>query len=646
MIIVTSRPVSSGDIREFVSSRIEIVGFTASSRIKYFRTCLKSEEANKILQTVEDNPLIESICYLPLNAAIVVYLFCACNLTLPSTYYELFQSLVYHCIKRHIEKSNLNIKLTKHQQPSFDDFPEEIKEQFEQICKLAYCATKQNMATFSYDTLCSLGVTNPNRLGLMQSVKSFVTHGEETTYHFLHLSLQELLAAYHISKMTPDAQVKVFKKLLHNPRFTSVFGFYAGFTKFRNKGIQNVLAQIVQTEKRKSADKTLLVSLMNWLYEAQEPNLCQFVWKELTEDQSGKLNGEKEVLNLSHTSLTQAETVLSVGYFVSVVGTASGKPFCADLSNCSLEDRHAKFLVKGLSHFQTTTNMASIEMNLSFNRIHNDGIYFISNFLQKSGVIQKLKLKRNKLSCSNAYVRLFDALVVNTSLTELDISQCSLQLGEEAGESLKSMLTNNHSLVSLDISYSTVSPECVECIADGLKQNHGIKTLHMTYCNLTAEGIRQISEAIQQTRLEKLSIGPLRDDCMKPLGNALISNLQSLSLRGEKVTDEGLQKFGKALPNSLLLELSLQDFHSVTSEGLKRLGEQLQKNQTIKVLAITRFIGSSITDGLKILIMCFKENTTLEVLKLSQDKVAEVKETVCSLNKKRTLPLKLESANY
>ena len=103
------------------------------------------------------------------------------------------------------------------------------------------------------------------------------------------------------------------------------------------------------------------------------------------------------------------------------------------------------------------------------------------------------------------------------------------------------------------------------------------------------------------------------------------------------------KKFGEALQNSLLLELSLQDFHSVTSEGLKRLGEQLQKNQTIKVLAITRFIGSSITDGLKILIMCFKENTTLEVLKLSQDKVAEVKESVCSLNKKRTLPLKLES---
>ena len=102
-IIVTSRPVSSSDLRPHVSSRIEIVGFISSRIKEYFETCLKSEEEHageldKLLRTVEDNPLIESICYLPLNAAIVVYLFCACDHELPSTYHELFQSLVIHSI--------------------------------------------------------------------------------------------------------------------------------------------------------------------------------------------------------------------------------------------------------------------------------------------------------------------------------------------------------------------------------------------------------------------------------------------------------------------------------------------------------------------------------------------------------------------
>jgi len=138
-----------------------------------------------------------------------------------------------------------------------------------------------------------------------------------------------------------------------------------GFTKFENEGIRNVVARIVRDEKS-SDEKTLLVSVMNWLYEAQDPNLCMFVQKELTTDQHDKLIGGSGVLNLSNTSLKPSDT-LSVGYFLSTVGTTAGKHFYADLSSCSIEDHHVRFLVKGLSHCDSTTNKASIEMNLSQN---------------------------------------------------------------------------------------------------------------------------------------------------------------------------------------------------------------------------------------------------------------------------------------
>ena len=289
-IIVTSRPVSSGDLRPFASSRIEVIGFNGLNLEKYFESCLKSEEGHSkqldnLLHIVEDNPLIGSICYLPLNAAIVVYLFRACDYTLPSTYHELFQLLVHHCIIRYADKKGIDLE---QQHLIFKRLPEKIKKSFQQICKFAYLATEKNVITFSSDTLCSFEVTEPlNHLGLMQSVKTLHVHGKETTYHFLHLSLQELLAAYHISKMRPDDQVKVFKKWLDSPRFSSVFGFYAGFTKLQSKEIRDVVVEMVQTDrKKKSEEKTLLVLLMNWLYEAQDPELCDFVQRELTRDQS------------------------------------------------------------------------------------------------------------------------------------------------------------------------------------------------------------------------------------------------------------------------------------------------------------------------------------------------------------------------
>ena len=639
-IIVTSRPVSSGDLRPFASSRIEIVGFIASKIKEYFETCLKSEEGqagalDTLLQIVEDNPLIESICYLPLNAAIVVYLFCACGYTLPSTYHELFQLLVYHCILRHIERSNLKITLSQHQRPSFDDFPEEIRIPFEQVCKLAYLASRKNVITFSSATLCDdFRVAEPlNHLGLMQTVKSLLIHGEGTTYHFLHLSLQELLAAYHISKMPPDSQLRVFNEMRNEPRFSAVFGFYAGFTKLQNKEIRDVVAEIVQTGK-KSADKTLLVSLMNWLYEAQDLELCHFVQGELTRDQSEKLNEGNGVLNLSYTSLKPSDT-LSVGYFMSTVKTESGMHFCVDLSYCSLKDHHAKFLVKGLSHNQPTTTPC-VKINLSSNSMDTEGINHIAEFLKESQLIQALNLRKNRLTHS----RLLKALTNNSSLIELDIFQCSLTA--EAGESLTAMLANNHSLQCLDISYSRIP---LECIAEGLIQNSAckLKTLHVIYCNYTVEGMRQISEAIKLCHLEELSVGPLLDDCMEPLGNALIT-LRSLSLRGEQVTNQGLEIFGEALQeNNSLHKLRLQDFHKVTSVGLKRLGEQIESNQKLEVLSMKNFIGSTITDGLKNLVMCLKQNSTLKILQLSEDQVAEIKETVCNINKNRNDPLKLES---
>jgi len=195
-IIVTSRPVSSSDLRPHVSSRIEIVGFISSRIREYFQTCLNSEEEHageldKLLRTVEDNPLIESICYLPLNAAIVVYLFCACDHELPSTYHELFQSLVIHCILH--EKDQNVSKIRQHRQSfsSFEEFTEDIREPFKQICQLAYCATKEELVTLSSDALERFGVLN-SQLGLMQAVPSLLPSGEGTIYHFLHLSIQEL----------------------------------------------------------------------------------------------------------------------------------------------------------------------------------------------------------------------------------------------------------------------------------------------------------------------------------------------------------------------------------------------------------------------------------------------------------------------
>ena len=82
--------------------------------------------------------------------------------------------------------------------------------------------------------------------------------------------------------------------------------------------------------------------------------------------------------------------------------------------------------------------------------------------------------------------------------------------------------------------------------------------------------------------------------------------------------------------------------HRVTSEGLKTLGEQLKRNETLEELTMINFRDTSISVGLRTLVICLEQNYTLKSLKLAVDQVEIVKETVCNINKNRQPPLKLE----
>ena len=100
-VIVTSRPISSGDLCPVVSSRIEVLGFTAEEQRLFFMECLSNDTkaVETLMERLSSNPAMEGSCYLPLNASIVAHLYLTDG-SLPSTIYGIFSSLVQHCICR------------------------------------------------------------------------------------------------------------------------------------------------------------------------------------------------------------------------------------------------------------------------------------------------------------------------------------------------------------------------------------------------------------------------------------------------------------------------------------------------------------------------------------------------------------------
>ena len=343
-VIITSRPVSSVDLHSLVNSRIEILGFTKEELDLYFSGCLehKKNRVEKLQQRIQENPILAGSCYLPLNASILVHLFKFGD-ELPKTQFDIFSALICNCIFRHLKKRKEHT-ISKIQ--SLDKLPPFVKASFERICTIAYDGVMENKIIFDLED-------DFDTLGLLQGVESFAICGTSHSYNFLHLSIQELLAAIHMAtRLDDNQQVAQFTKLFGRPRFSAVFTFYSAKTKLKTPGIKGIVIQAVQkcledqraTELTSDSDQShqkssgfnfghepqpLLVCLLHCLYEAQDKELCQLVVTELKHD-----------LDLHFINLNPADC-LSVGYIL---------PYCKDfqvnLDECNIGDDGCKTLLR------------------------------------------------------------------------------------------------------------------------------------------------------------------------------------------------------------------------------------------------------------------------------------------------------------
>ena len=312
-VLITSRPWATSTLltkcQHRVFQHIEILGFTAKN-IKDYVTSVFGGKERKDYNAIEQNrteemgenskqniddlmtylgtyPQIKACMYIPLNAAIVVSIYqeskmnkCILPRTLTELYYALTQILLLRYLYGHVEygQRKWNVHSFK------KDLPSEIYAQLLHISKLAYegiCTDWGNSVQLIYPNL----PTDFETLGLMQSVSQlYVKHGQNTSHNFLHLTVQEFLAALHISLMSPEKQLDHFQRHKEG-RFRVVLRFLAGLTKLTvltHEQFKALLREIPDQQgdeqqrdccKRMIPDISVSVHHINWLFEAQNTDL-------------------------------------------------------------------------------------------------------------------------------------------------------------------------------------------------------------------------------------------------------------------------------------------------------------------------------------------------------------------------------------
>ena len=222
-VIVTSRSYASSSLLKLntISKHIEVKGFS-------------KEEVNNVIQCtlpqlkkeIEIRNDVQSLCYIPLVCSIVVYVCKSSEGQLPKTLTELYKKFIVETINRHVEikqiPSEIPVKLSS--------LPSPINNNFSKLCELAYDNLKKNppKLTFSSSEL------PEDYLGLMTSFAEY-GYGEKT-YQFLHLSIQEFLAARWITKY--EKTEELFKDHFENGHFRLCLRFVAGLTYLEHKSYQ------------------------------------------------------------------------------------------------------------------------------------------------------------------------------------------------------------------------------------------------------------------------------------------------------------------------------------------------------------------------------------------------------------------------
>ena len=244
-LVVTSRPTASSILHKSVDRRVEIVGFTEEDRLDYIQTALgnddkqvNGEQVNNerviaLQHYLQSNPTINALCYIPLNMTILLCLVEDGIDKMPKTQTEMYKKFIEMTIVRFIkkyDKSNIIINIAE----LLDPYDKLLVE----LAKLAYKALETDKIVFTLPEIkkscpnLTMTSSNWNGLGLLKAVQCFSVQmgNDQVTFHFLHFSIQEYMAAWYISTLPDRKQIKLLQKTFWEHHYYNTWRMYIGIT--------------------------------------------------------------------------------------------------------------------------------------------------------------------------------------------------------------------------------------------------------------------------------------------------------------------------------------------------------------------------------------------------------------------------------
>ena len=226
VVITASRPAAAANFRQYASKQVEVIGFLTQQIYEYvakypFSTNLK---CNQLCHYLDQHPRVLHTCYLPIHSAMVCFLFNELKDDLPQTETEIYGEFTKYMILRTLYREGGSSDICIE---SFDDMAPPQKRIYGIICRLAYEMTTKSEQVMKQTEIKSF-FNMKESLGLLTIDRTATRLGFQNMYTFLHLTAQEYLAAYYISKLGEEEQLKVINEYAKQNQMQQVWKFFCG----------------------------------------------------------------------------------------------------------------------------------------------------------------------------------------------------------------------------------------------------------------------------------------------------------------------------------------------------------------------------------------------------------------------------------
>ena len=671
MVVVTSRPTATVSLHDHVDRRIDILGFAKEEREQYIIQSLSDcpEKKDELFKYLKRQPTINGFCYVPLHLAVLLYLFQQ-GRKLPETLTEMNESFIIHTIYRYLKRHKLTSLGVINK---LSNLPEPILNVIHKISQVAFKGLQENQLVFTLDEITEMCPDNNdtpgaiNGFGLLQTVQhypqEFKGAGETASFNFIHYTMQEFLAAFHVSTLSDEENSSMMEETFWSERFNFMWMMYVGimgtksklFNDFISKG--NVfkkksgirVSSEIQRDKRKRLHVFQCYTEAN--SKAEVPDIIASMFK----DGKVKITGITLLPNhisslvsfLSHSSvnlkvlkikkcnygdigmniveqyITDSTETTSTLEYVDLMGNNSSPwtVYCAVIKQCSVSNLTlcGDYGMEGFAvNMDNCLSVNTALQSLTLFEIGNTGLNTIKTLLTNNKL---LHLNELNLSWKNISSKATD----NSNVLLHTKFPVSNEMRNSRAVTVNILWDGTHNSTpdSLNLS-GQCEGDGVPFIAFGLCNNRTICILDISNNNISNLGAREIASALHENQtLQTLNIScnNIQVDGAIAMAKALHENkaLQYLYISNNNILDNGVIAISECIKkNSKLQELVISG-NNISSKGAKQLAEAVKINTTLRSLDISNNKISN--DGVKFISDYLKHNCTLKELNLSENEI-------------------------